>query len=263
MLHGFTQTGGCLGPLGDALSTRHVVLRPDLPGHGGAAALADMDLWATASHLASSLAPTLDAPAVWFGYSMGGRVALHVALAHPELVSGLVLVGATAGIDDPAERAQRAAADDALARRVEDIGVDAFVDEWLALPLFGGLPTWARFDDERRRNTAAGLAGSLRHAGTGTMDPLWSSLAEIHVPVLCLAGGRDAKFRDLAQRMADAALGHLPDATVEVVGDSGHAVHLERPDEVASLVVPFCDRLAPLTAARDVEPPPRWYESPT
>ncbi|UDY36007.1 alpha/beta fold hydrolase [Dermatobacter hominis] len=255
MLHGFTQTGGCLGPVADALAPTHSVLRPDLPGHGDATRLAGKDLWATASHLATAIGPTLDGPSVWFGYSFGGRVALHVALAHPEVVSGLVLVGATAGIRDDAERAERAARDRELADHVEAVGVDRFLDEWLAGPLFAGLPEWARFAEERRRNTAAGLAGSLRHAGTGSMAPLWDRLDEITVPVLCLSGERDPKFTALAEELGRA----LPAAEVAVVTDAGHAAHLEQPDAVAQAMLPFCDRLVPLTAARQLDPAPRWY----
>lgn len=258
MLHGFTQTGGCLGPVADALEAHHTVLRPDLPGHGDASALHRLDLWATAEHLARAIGPTLDGPAVWFGYSMGGRVALHLAIAHPELVSGLVLVGATAGIDDDAERSARRSADEELAAHIEEVGVQRFLDEWLSQPLFAGLPDRARFDDERLRNTADGLAGSLRHAGTGSMVPLWDRLEEISSPSLCVAGRDDAKFSAAAERLGATMEG----SSVALIADAGHAAHLERPDAVADLVVPFCDRLVRTRATRRHDAPSRrWYES--
>lgn len=260
MLHGFAQTGACLGPVVDSL-TDHTVLRPDLPGHGNAAALSDLDLWGIAAHLAGAIGPTLDGPAVWFGYSMGGRVALHVALAHPELVSGLVLVGTTAGIPDPTERALRRAADLDRADRLEAIGLDAFLEEWLDQPMFAGLAEWARFDVERRRNTVAGLAGSLRHAGTGSMEPLWDRLDRIEVPTLCIVGELDRKFTDEAERLTDSGSGGLTDATVEMVVGAGHAPHLERSERVAELIGPFCADLVPRTAGRRVEEPSsRWYQ---
>jgi len=112
---------------------------------------------------------------------------------------------------------------------VEDVGVGTFLAEWLAQPLFEGLPAWARFDAERRTNTAAGLADSLRHAGTGTMTPLWDRLVAIEVPVLCLAGGQDTRFAALAGRLV-AAIG--PNATAGLVPGAGHAAHLERPEDV-------------------------------
>lgn len=257
-LHGFTQTGACLGPLADALAVDHQVLRPDLPGHGAAGELEGLDLWRTASHLAAAIGPTLEGPAVWIGYSLGARVALHVALAHPEAVAALVLISGTAGIDDEAARHARRRDDEALAARILDVGVDAFLDEWLAGPLFVDLPDRARFDAERRRNTAEGLAGSLRSAGTGTMDPLWDRLGTIGVPVLCITGARDEKFGVLARRMVAA----LPDAHLEVVADAGHAAHLERPDAVTDVVRRFSARFGRSAPVTRGEPGPRWYGHP-
>lgn len=258
VLHGFAQTGACFGPLADALTTAHAVLRPDLPGHGDASTLADLDLHGVASHLSSAIAPTLDGPSVWIGYSLGGRVALHVVLDHPEVVSGLVLIGATAGILDAQERAARAAQDRELAARILSVGVTQFVDEWLQGPLFVGLPEWARFEHERRSNTATGLAGSLRHAGTGSMLPLWDRLEEIEVPVLCITGGDDHRFTALGAQMVD----RLPDGHLEVVDGAGHAAHLERPESVTSSVLPFCAGLVPRRAWRSGEPGRRWYAEP-
>jgi len=241
LLHGFTQTGACLGPLARVLARDHRVLLADLPGHGGSAELAGADLWTAADLLARAVTEASPDrhPAVVVGYSLGGRLALHLALRHPDTVQAVVLVGATAGIDDDAARAARAAADATLADHIVDVGVDAFLLEWLDQPLFAGLPAWARFDGERRANTAAGLAGSLRHAGTGAMEPLWDRVGAIDAPSLVLAGGRDAKFAALAGRLAD-AIG--ANASADLVPDAGHAAHLEAPDAVISRVRALLDR---------------------
>lgn len=235
LLHGFGQNGRCWGRLGEALATTHDVTALDLPGHGGAGAVL-ADLWATAELVAGSIDPA--APTAVIGYSMGGRVALHAALAHPAAVDRLVLISATAGIDDAGEREARRAADDALAARIEAIGVDAFVDEWLALPLFAGLPPEGRFVDERRTNSVRGLASSLRLAGTGTQEPLWSRLPELSMPVLVVAGQDDPKFAALAERLA-AGIG--PNATLAVVGGAGHTVHLEQPTLTADLITTWLE----------------------
>ena len=163
---------------------------------------------------------------------MGGRVALHAALSRPDDVRALVLIGATAGIVDETERAARRAADERLAERIEEIGVEAFVDEWLANPLFAGLTAENAVRADRLRNTPAGLAASLRSTGTGTQEPLWDRLASITVPALVLAGEHDAKFRELGSRLARA----IPDARFEVVPGAGHTVHLEQPDATAEAI---------------------------
>ncbi len=229
LVHGFTQTGRCWGPLAADLAADHEVVRVDAPGHGRSAA-ARADLPATADLLAAL------GPATFLGYSMGGRMCLESALRHPEAVEALVLISATAGIDDDDERAARRASDEALARRIEAEGVDPFLEDWLALPLFAGLPPHARCIDERRTNTAAGLASSLRLAGTGTQAPSWDHLGALSMPVLVVAGAHDARFTALARRLAE-AIGD--NATLVVVPDAGHTTQLEAPDAFSAALRPW------------------------
>lgn len=223
LAHGFTQTARSWQVvehlLRDSIAgceTRAV----DLPGHGDSTAPFDLDLWASAEWLANE-----GGAATYVGYSMGGRVALHAALARPDAIEKLVLIGATAGIDQTSERHARRDADELLARRIEAVGVATFIDEWLRNPLFAGLTGETALRTDRLRNTAAGLAASLRSTGTGTQEPLWERLDEITVPVLLLVGERDSKFASLAERLRDG----LPDAALVVVPDAGHSVHLEQP----------------------------------
>jgi 2-succinyl-6-hydroxy-2,4-cyclohexadiene-1-carboxylate synthase len=221
LLHGFTQTGASWGPVADDLARDHQVVTVDLPGHGRSGE-ERAGLWETAALVAEAAGA-----ATYVGYSFGGRVALHVALTSPEVVERLVLVSATAGIDDPEERAERRQADEALAAKLEEIGLDRFLDEWLALPLFESLSPEAAGLDDRRTNTVEGLAASLRSSGTGAMDPpLWDRLAEIEVPVLVVAGELDGRFRRLGARLVR-SIGD--NAELIVVGDAGHAVPAEQP----------------------------------
>jgi 2-succinyl-6-hydroxy-2,4-cyclohexadiene-1-carboxylate synthase len=232
LVHGFTQTRGSWDRFRTTLDDRFETVAVDAPGHGDSATRA-LDLPAGADALASS-----GGPATYLGYSMGGRLALHLAVQHPETVRRLVLVSATAGIDDDTERAARREADDRLAEEIETIGVPAFLERWLALPLFATLPADATGVDDRLRNTPAGLASSLRLAGTGTQRPLWDQLPHLGMPVLVVAGELDVKFSALAERIA-----HLvPGAEVAIVPGAGHTVHLERPDEFAELVGRWLDR---------------------
>ena len=220
LVHGFTQTGRSWATIAADLGTDHEVVLVDAPGHGGSAAVR--------ADLARGAELLVDAcgAGIYVGYSMGGRLALHAALAAPSSVSALVLVGATAGIDDPGERAERRAADDALAASIERDGVATFVDRWLAGPLFATLPLEAAGREERLSNTAEGLADSLRTAGTGAQEPLWDRLGELPMPVLVVAGEHDAKFTQVGERLAAA----IPDATFVTISGAGHAAHLEQPD---------------------------------
>ena len=181
------------------------------------------------SAAAAALLGAVGGPATYVGYSMGGRLCLQLAVDQPELVRRLVLVSATAGIDDATERAARRQADEELAASIEHDGVAAFLERWLALSLFATLPREAAALDDRRRNTAEGLASSLRLAGTGTQEPLWDRLPELPMPVLVVVGALDAKYVGLARRMA----GLIPRATLEVIEGAGHSVPLEDPDALA------------------------------
>jgi 2-succinyl-6-hydroxy-2,4-cyclohexadiene-1-carboxylate synthase len=235
LLHGFGQTCRCWRPVAPALAARHEVVRLDLPGHGGSSTIA-ADLPATGRLVAEA-----GGRAILLGYSMGARMALHVASEAPEAVRGLVLVGGTPGIEKDGARTQRRERDEALAARIRAKGVDWFVDWWLAQPMFAGLPANARFEDERRRNTAEGLARSLELAGTGRQRPLWSAVPDIEVPVLVMAGEDDERYAAIAGRTA-AAIG--ANARVALVPGAGHSAHLEQPERFLELVEPWLAAVA-------------------
>jgi 2-succinyl-6-hydroxy-2,4-cyclohexadiene-1-carboxylate synthase len=220
LVHGFTQTGASWARVARALATDHEVVCVDAPGHGRRHDVA-CDLWEGAR-----LVGLEGDTATYVGYSMGGRLALHLALSEPAKVRSLVLVGATAGIDDDAARGARRASDEALATQVEQVGVEPFLDEWLARPLFAGLGADAQDRASRRGNTAAGLASSLRRAGTGSQEPLWDRLGELTMPVLVVVGERDDTFRALGERL----VAGIPGAALAVVAGAGHAAPFERPD---------------------------------
>ena len=216
-LHGYTGSGSDWAALAPALGVD--LLAPDLPGHGRSeGGLAFSEAVDRLAHLA--VASDFGACA-WIGYSMGGRLALAAAIAHPERVRALVLLGAGLGIEDAAERARRREADEVWARTLERDGLEAFLARWDAQPLFAGRP--ARLAPSP--HAAAGLADAMRRLGQGAQPPLAAALDRVRCPALLLAGERDTKYADLAGRMADA----MPDARVEIIPSAGHAAHQEAP----------------------------------
>jgi 2-succinyl-6-hydroxy-2,4-cyclohexadiene-1-carboxylate synthase len=233
LVHGFTQTLAAMQPLAVRLRDRHALVRVDLPGHGASppprGGFAE----------AAALLGETGGPAAYVGYSLGGRLCLRLALDRPELVRALVLIGASPGLDDPAGRAARRAADDRLAEELERVGLERFLDRWLAQPLFATLPPERAGRADRLANTTDGLAASLRLHGTGAQQPLWDRLAGLRPPTLLVAGARDRKFAALAERMARRA---GPAASVALVPGAGHAAHLEHPDRVAALIREFLAR---------------------
>ena len=230
LLHGFTHTGASWDPVVAALAESYRALAPDIRGHGSASGREPVTLDGVLGDVAE-LAPerfTL------VGYSMGGRIALHAALALGDRVDRLVLVGASPGIADTAEREARRAADGRLADVVEHMTIEEFAHRWARTPVLAGQSpaVAAAVEVDRRRNQPAGLARALRGLGTGTLPSLWERLPEFEMPVTLVVGERDEKFTEIANQMARG----LPDASVVAVAGAGHAVHLEAPERVVELV---------------------------
>lgn len=243
LLHGFTGSARSWDELVASLTPRFRCLAPDLVGHGPPPqprqpARYTMD--ACVHDVLASLDRAGASRAAVIGYSMGGRVALHLALAAPERVSALVLESASPGLSEPAERAARVASDDALADAIERDGLVAFVNGWEQLPLLALGPgvaaeTRARLRAERLAHDPLGLANSLRGMGAGRPAPVWDRLAELGMPVLLIVGERDTRYRHLAEQMQR----QLPDARLSVVPNAGHTVHLDQPAAFAGAVERF------------------------
>ncbi len=243
LVHGFTGRGSGWGAHARSFGGRFAVVTVDLPGHGRSGIPAD-PARGSVERIADDLALVLGrlgaAPAHVVGYSFGARVALRLAVAHPETVRRLVLESPSAGIADAAERTARRAADAALADRLERDGIDAFVAEWERLPLFASqavLPPHraAAIRAQRLRNRPAGLAASLRGAGQGSMRPLHDRLGDIRAPTLVIAGALDTAGRGRAECVARGIAG----ARLAVIPDAGHAPHLETPAIFRRLTVDF------------------------
>lgn len=229
-VHGFTQTGASWRTIAEHFVRQgYEALLVDLPGHGGSEHVR-ADLRRTAD-----LVATVGERATYVGYSLGGRVCLHLALMYPHLVERLALMGAHPGLDSESERSARRDADDRAAERIRTLGVPSFVREWVAQPLFGRLVATADDLADRERNTVEGLVSSLQLAGTGTQLSLWPRLRELTMDVLAMAGADDAKFAPIAAQIATA----VPRGRCELVPDASHAAHLERPGYVEALLDDF------------------------
>ena len=235
LLHGFAGSSDDWREVSDALiAARFRVVAVDLPGHGrtlvpAGTALARISAAETALDLVALLDQLGLERAHWVGYSMGGRLALAAALAHPERVDTLTLESVAPGLADEAERAERLRSDEALAASIEARGVEWFASTWEALPIFASqqrLPEAVRADlaARRRRNDPAGLAASLRAVGQGAIPDAGDRLASFPRPVLLVTGEYDTKYVRLAASMAS----RFPIPLHLVVPGAGHNVHLEQ-----------------------------------
>ena len=261
VLHGFTGDAESMASVADALREQARVLRLELVGHGGSDSPADEAAYTMAGCVrqihAVKEALGLDRPHL-LGYSMGGRAALAAAVARPDAFASLVLIGVSAGIADSGLRAERVRADRALADRIEREGLEAFVDAWMALPIFAsqssrlGAAALARARAQRLRGSVRGLAQSLRGMGSGAQPALHAALSALDLPVLLVVGDEDARFRTIAAELEVA----LPDARTVVLPEAGHAAHLEAPEAFREALVAFLESCSgqPSQPRVDAEP---------
>ena len=247
LLHGFTGNLSIWEPRFAKYDERFETIAVDQLGHGETDSPSDPDRY-RAERAVSDLIVLLDwfgiRKPIWLGYSMGARLALQVAVCHPERVAALVLESGSPGIADPAERVARTQTDGKLADRIERDGVAAFVDFWERLPMFSShdrLPAdvRARQRTQRLSNNPAGLANSLRGFSQGVQPAVHDRLSELPMPVCLLAGEEDTKYVRLAKEMAAA----IPSAQLTIVSGAGHTPHLEQPEAFDRIVLDFLDRI--------------------
>jgi 2-succinyl-6-hydroxy-2,4-cyclohexadiene-1-carboxylate synthase len=230
LLHGFTNTGASWRPVIQAVGERYRAIAPDIRGHGSASDKSPISLDAVLQDI-TELAPGRFTLA---GYSMGGRIALQAAIAFPDRIERLVLLGASPGLADPAERTARREADEKLAEEIERSDIESFARGWAQTPILSALPATLaqQVHEDRLRNTPAGLAAALRGLGTAALPSLWNRLGEVSIPVTLASGERDAKFAAIAREMAQ----RLPRAEIRTVPDAGHAAHIEQPAAIAGIL---------------------------
>ena len=229
-LHGFTLHGEMYSRLADLSGVR--IAAPDLPGHGRSE-ITPVTI-GTAVDAVAELLRSLPEPPLLLGYSQGGRVALQIALTHPDLVGSLMLIATSPGLNERARKLRRAA-DEGLASRIERIGIERFISEWLANPLVStdGVDPVVRDADRalRLENKAAGLSAALRGMGQASVAHSLDRISRLTMPVDCVAGEHDERYVEHATAMAD-ALSQRP----TIVEEAGHNLILEAPDAIANLI---------------------------
>jgi 2-succinyl-6-hydroxy-2,4-cyclohexadiene-1-carboxylate synthase len=253
ILHGFTGSLESMTGVAQLFRGERGTACVDLLGHGASDA-PDAAAHYSMESCVAQLCELIDVLALerphLLGYSMGGRAALSLCVAHPDKVSSALLVGASAGLAGAAEREERRRSDDALAARILEEGLEAFVDHWMGLPLFAsqvrmGQAQLASARAQRLQCRPQGLALSLRGMGSGAMPPLHAALPRASVPVCLVAGAEDAKFRAIAGELAAA----LPQGQAEVIPEAGHAAHLENPRAFGRVARHFFDEVDAKRAA--------------
>ncbi len=218
----------------EQLRPDYYCLALDLPGHGETGRCPDLEAY-TMEGATRMVAEMLDERrvqgCVLIGYSMGSRLALHMAIHYDDRCSGLVMESGSPGIHSAGEREERRGLDEKRAQELEKGNFESFLRSWYNQPLFESLKRdpviFEQILERRRNNDPAELARSLRGMGPGGHLPHWQDLSHLRTPLLILAGEMDLKYKRTAQEMA--AL--CPQARLVLVPDTGHNIHSENAGE--------------------------------
>lgn len=225
-LPGFAQRGDAWASVADRVAQKYRSLA------------IDFSTWTFDGRL-REIAERVDDGDALVGYSMGGRLALRAALRRPAKFGAIVLVGTSAGIEDPAARDERRRADERLADWIERHTIEEFAERWESQPVFATQPPdlVSAQRPGRLSHEPARLAQLLRSAGQGMFEPVWHELERIDCPVLAVAGERDTAYADAAFRIAE----RVKHGRARLIADAGHAPQLERPDEFSGVLLDFLD----------------------
>jgi 2-succinyl-6-hydroxy-2,4-cyclohexadiene-1-carboxylate synthase len=243
LLHGFTGSSEMWKPFISDWKNHFQMVMVDLIGHGKTACPVDVERY-NIERVALDLITLLDQlrikKAHVLGYSMGGRLALTLAVKHPTYVQTLILESSSPGLKTEEERAMRRMQDEQLASFIEQHGIEAFVEKWENIPLFAShkkLPKAVRgkLRNERLKNKVIGLANSLRGMGTGAQPSWWNHLTNLTMPTLLICGEEDEKFCRIAEEMVQL----LPNGVIAYAKDAGHTIHLEQREFFVKIVNDF------------------------
>lgn len=240
-LHGFMGNEEDFQETISQLSLDFYCLAIDLPGHGKTK-INGMDtcyrMEKTGKAIADFLARLNISQCYLAGYSMGGRLALYLALHFPQKFPKIILESASPGLTLEREREKRRYKDEELARALEMRSLTDFLEHWYRNPLFTSLQNHPKFDtmvQRRRQNNPILLAKSLRYLGTGQQPSLWDELKNLRNPILLLVGELDEKFRAIATQMQKLS----PRIQLQIVKNCGHNIHLEKPAEFIKKIKDF------------------------
>ncbi len=240
-LHGFMGSGADWLDVARDLQPDFRCLMPDLPGHDGLPFYSDVSgngFEAYASALWQRLEPELPPRFALVGYSLGGRLALHLACRHPERLQFLVLESAHPGLSDAGERERRALADAAWAQRFRSGLWPDVLETWYRQPVFASLSAEQRRECVARRagHSPEAMATVLDIASLARQPDHWQDLPRLPFPIGFLTGSLDSRFRAVGERMARL----VPDLALLQVDGLGHDCHTFAPQAVAEFIRRLC-----------------------
>lgn len=245
-IHGFMGNSNDWNFLAEKLDTNFTLYAVDLIGHGNSSCPDEEDHYSYKSinsQLISILIKLNLKKVVIAGYSMGGRAALGFAVENPNLVEGLIMESATAGIENNNERIKRIKADKQLSENIRTGSIKSFLENWYENKLFASLTKYPELLKNeitiKTKNNPIGIANCVAGFSPGKMPSYWDKICGINIPVLLIAGKLDEKYVHTNNKMNNL----FPNSELKIIKGAGHNTHLEKPVEFINFVNYFLDKL--------------------
>ncbi len=241
LLHGFMGCKEDWTDIIDGLKISRRCIAIDLPGHGDTKVNAEDSLF-TIENTAGGIIELTDNLGIdtfdLLGYSMGGRLALYIAVHYPERVTKLILESSSPGLKTHKEQENRRINDLLLGDKIMSMEMSDFISQWYDMPLFKSIKQNDGYEGLRFRrmlNDKTGLVKSLKYMGTGFQPSLWAEWEALGIETLLIAGEYDKKYTTIANKMCKLN----PNARLEIIADTGHNLHFERSDLFINHVADF------------------------
>jgi 2-succinyl-6-hydroxy-2,4-cyclohexadiene-1-carboxylate synthase len=235
LLHGFMGSGADFRPAISTIAQYFHCICVDLPGHGQTL-IDDHDFVSTAEQILA-IAPD---NCYLLGYSLGGRLAMYLALHYPDRWQKVILESVSFGLPTAQMRQERQRQDSAIARKLRqpDLDFTAFIQNWYQQAVFTGLnqhPNFPELIASRSNNNPLLLARSLETIGLGQQPYLGKLLPTNEIPLLLLVGERDPKFVEIGHQINQSC----PQSEMIVVPNCSHNVHFQQLDLWLKAVLEF------------------------
>ena len=243
-LHGFLGNQKEWLDIIKSLKNKYRIILFDLPGHGGSVFDVNKidkkiyEFTNTTNTIVNILKKLNVNKSMLIGYSMGGRLALNLAIKYPSIFSKVFIESASPGLETEQEILKRKANDEKTAKLIKELNFSEFIDNWYNQKVFEGIKKSLKYEDlknQRLKNDTNNIALALKGLSVANMPCLWNKLSNLKLPLYFIAGKNDEKYCIIGQRMSQ----YSQKISFKIVNNCGHNIHFENREEYLNLLVNF------------------------
>jgi len=232
LIHGFLGTHHDFTPLITQLKATHTILSIDLPGHGQSIGLDDTcySYNNTAEKISQILNQENIQNATLLGYSMGGRIALQVALKvaqrNPKRIKKLILESTHFGLTETEKEARREW-ENQIIQNIKENSLSEFLDQWYSQPLFGDIKEHHSYPNllkNRLKQNKNELIKAFQGLSICNQPNFYPELVNFPCPIHYIVGEKDRKYKEIALKIKKE---DHPQIQCDIIPNVSHNTHIE------------------------------------